>query len=78
MLVYCLGLFKFCHSVYVHYQDLCSVSLSASLGPQVHSGKQSPALSSVFEPQAGGSLSPHSAPYKHTGRHTEIHSKIDS
>lgn len=43
-------------------QGLCSVSSSASSGPQVHSGKRSPVLSSVFEPPPGESLSPHNAP----------------
>lgn len=56
-----------------YYQDLCSVFLSVSLGPQVHSGKLFPVLSSVFEPPTGESLSPHSAPYNQTGRETHTH-----
>lgn len=73
MLVYYLSHLQ-CNfvSVCVHYQDLCSVSLSVSVGPQVHSGKQSPALSSAFEPPTGGSLSPHSALYNQTGRETDV------
>lgn len=61
-------LFEQCSWVFVHYQDLCSASLLAVSGLRVHSGKPPLALSSAFEPLAGGSLSRHSAPYRQGGR----------